>query len=436
MVIVRMANSNIDILEVVFLSMVNANVAELLQSWNNIKTAISSIETTRASMARKYQQLNGEWKDKKYKELGDVVQECNRALNEILKILFKGEKFIVSLAKSLQEYEDTEIGSFVVDHSRNSFVESLRSNTMVLKKSDAEKLQDFKIGIAAIDEVIGNYAQSLESRGLQRGAVMNAILNRQRNMHQAELLRNINGDFSSPVAPLSSQDFDAIIENCRNSGLMHYNAFETTPRVLMSTRYGFTTQTINGTQMSVYDDPIGTNSLLIQQQGNSSYDMAGTCGLCQCSNLLTMAGMEGSSEDSIISAAMHSSDGVLSCMDLFCNSTDERGGTTVQGRQEILSRCGLSTYSLPISYNRAETTQRLSNEIRTGHGVIISVDVARLWRNGQRGGHAISLISVSEDGNTFIYNDTGSGRMGTISATDLGHALTGRPANVTTNIIR
>ena len=52
--------------------MVNADATELLQSLNNIKTAITSIETTRASMTRKYQQLNGEWKDRKYKELADV----------------------------------------------------------------------------------------------------------------------------------------------------------------------------------------------------------------------------------------------------------------------------------------------------------------------------------------------------------------------------
>ena len=89
------------------MSMVNADVTELLQSWNNIKTAISSIETTRTTMTRKYQQLSGEWKDRKYKELGDVVQECNRALNEILKVLYKGEKFVGSLANSLQEYENT-----------------------------------------------------------------------------------------------------------------------------------------------------------------------------------------------------------------------------------------------------------------------------------------------------------------------------------------
>lgn len=418
------------------MSIVNADANELLQSWKSIKTAISSIETTKLSMMRRYQQLNGEWKDKKYKELGNVVQECSKALNEILKILSKGEKFIGSLAKSLHEYEDVEIGYPGTDHGRNSFVESLHSNVMVLKKTDAEKLQDFKIGIAAIDEVIENYAVSLENRGLPRGGVMDAVLNHQRNLQQAELLRNINGDFSQPIHTLTSQDFDLIIQNCQNSGLMYYNSGTNEARTLNSTRYGFSMQTINGRRMSVYNDPVGTNSLLIQQQGNSIYDMEGTCGLCQCSNLLTMAGIQGSSEDSVISAAMHSSDDILSCLDMFSTSADERGGTTVLGRQEILSQCGLATYSLPVSYNRRETTQRLSNEIRTGHGVIVSVDVARLWRNGQSGGHAISLISVSEDGNTFIYNDTGSGQMGTISATDLGLALTGRPANVTTNIIR
>jgi len=93
------------------LGFVNADTNELLQSWKNIKLAISSIETTRTSMAKKYQQLSGEWNDKKYKELGDVVQECSRALNEILKTLTKGEKFIGSLARSLQEYEETSLGS-------------------------------------------------------------------------------------------------------------------------------------------------------------------------------------------------------------------------------------------------------------------------------------------------------------------------------------
>ena len=46
--------------------------------------------------------------------------------------------------------------------------------------------------------------------------------------------------------------------------------------------------------MKVYDDPVGTYRQLIEWQGysagRSSYQMDGTCGLCQSANLLTMAG--------------------------------------------------------------------------------------------------------------------------------------------------
>lgn len=109
------------------MGIVNADANELLQSWNNIKTAIASIESTKSSIVRKYQQLNDEWKDKKYKELGDVVQECNKALNDILKTVLKGEKFIGALAKSLQEYDNVNLDGSI--SSDNAFVQSLQDMT-------------------------------------------------------------------------------------------------------------------------------------------------------------------------------------------------------------------------------------------------------------------------------------------------------------------
>lgn len=109
------------------LSIVNADAAELLQTWNNIKTAITSIETTRASMSKRYRDLGNGWKDKKYDELGDVLQECNRAFNEVLKTLSKGEKYVGALAKSLAEYESTNLVENAA--SDNAFVQSLRSMT-------------------------------------------------------------------------------------------------------------------------------------------------------------------------------------------------------------------------------------------------------------------------------------------------------------------
>lgn len=112
---------------VLSLSNVNADLSELLQVHNGMKTTISKIETTKNSIMRKYQQLGIDWKDKKYKELGDVVQECNKALNEILKIILKGEKFVGSLAKSLQEYDNVNlVGNMSAD---NAFVQRLRDMT-------------------------------------------------------------------------------------------------------------------------------------------------------------------------------------------------------------------------------------------------------------------------------------------------------------------
>ena len=92
------------------MGIVNADVSELLQTHKNMQTAISSIEATKSAITKKYQQLGSEWKDKKHKELGIVIQDCSKALNEILKVLLKGEKFVGSLAKNLQAYEDTELG--------------------------------------------------------------------------------------------------------------------------------------------------------------------------------------------------------------------------------------------------------------------------------------------------------------------------------------
>ncbi len=109
------------------MSVVNADIVELLKSLNDIKSAIVSVDSTKKSINKSYQQLNNVWKDKKYAELGDVIQECNKAMNEILRILSKGEKFVSSLARNLQEYENVNLeGNMSAD---SSFIQGLRSMT-------------------------------------------------------------------------------------------------------------------------------------------------------------------------------------------------------------------------------------------------------------------------------------------------------------------
>ena len=210
---------------------------------------------------------------------------------------------------------------------------------------------------------------------------------------------------------------------------------EGVPRSLQRTEQMYREMVIDGQNVSVYDDPIGTYTQLIKVQGHSSYPIGGSCGLCQCANLLTMAGVQ-TTEDQIISCALNCSADLVDGLELDNPDPAERGGTSARDRQEILNRCGLSTFTLPVEENRAETIHTLAAYVQRGHGVIVSVDVERLWRNGQSGGHAISLLSVTEDGSYFIYSDTGTGRMDVITAAELAAALSGRPANITDNIIR
>ena len=91
------------------LSNVNADSAQLITLLKNLQTSISSIETTKTSVRMKYQQLGARWNDRKYNELGTIVNDCNKALNDILQIILQAEKCVASLAKNIQEYENVNL---------------------------------------------------------------------------------------------------------------------------------------------------------------------------------------------------------------------------------------------------------------------------------------------------------------------------------------
>lgn len=101
------------------MSIVNSDINTLLQAAKNIQNAIDSIEATKTSISTKYQQLGYSWNDKKYKDLGNVVNDCSKSLNTILKTLLQGEKYIALLVKSLQEYEDVNLSDGTSQVSSN-----------------------------------------------------------------------------------------------------------------------------------------------------------------------------------------------------------------------------------------------------------------------------------------------------------------------------
>lgn len=134
------------------MSIVNSDLNTLLRTEKNMQTAIDSIETTKASISTKYQQLGNSWNDKKYKDLGDVVNDCSKSLNTILKTLLQGEKYVALLVKSLQEYENVNLGggtpqptSNIASSTNNSLAENNNNSTIKLAgKEWSDNLSSFE----------------------------------------------------------------------------------------------------------------------------------------------------------------------------------------------------------------------------------------------------------------------------------------------------
>ncbi|MCD8361499.1 MAG: hypothetical protein LUC98_00850 [Lachnospiraceae bacterium] len=102
----------------------NANSSQLLTILKNLQTSISSIEAARTAVKMKYEELGNGWNDKKYSELGIIVNDCNKALSDILQIMIQAEKYVALVAKIVQEYDNVSLGD---QSTRASFVQSLQT---------------------------------------------------------------------------------------------------------------------------------------------------------------------------------------------------------------------------------------------------------------------------------------------------------------------
>lgn len=406
---------------------INASLDEIVRIKHVVADTKYSINRLVNRMTEKLQYAKNNWDDKNYRSLEDILKDCVTDLQQIYKIISDTGSYLDSIYSIINEYENINLGK--IDHLSGIYQDDLEAKEIARIK--VEKTINFQEEIGKIEALLSSFQKALEQRGVTDSNVISAILSKYRVIYQSDLLNRMNGEtYTHRARP----NFDQIAANALASGVNGVNAADI-PNALSQTRYGFQEITFKGHKMTVYDDPIGTNSQLIQQQGRSYYDMDGTCGLCQCANLLTMAGVL-MTENEIISRAMLGSTEMVYIMDLFSADRGDRGATSANIRQEFLEQQGLPITNIPISTDSSRTMRQLANAVATGHGVIVSVEVSRFWGTSQIGGHAISLLSVTSDGSTFIYNDTGRGVMGTISAQHLYESLTGAPTNVTTNIIR
>lgn len=104
-------------------------------------------------MLKKYQQLGEAWNDKKYRELGVIVQECNKAFNEILKTLYVSDKFLRNLVKSINEYEKINFynESSVNDASIIGYMVNVVANTL------SSEVKEWKSKLDELPQRLENY---------------------------------------------------------------------------------------------------------------------------------------------------------------------------------------------------------------------------------------------------------------------------------------
>lgn len=162
----------------------NANSNDLLQTVRYMQYGVRSIELTRNMIKTKYQQLGTEWHDKQYRELGEVLNECYRALGEIEKIMLQAEKYVATLIKSIQEYDNINLSS-------NSSYGSLSRHM-----TTEEVNESWKSVVKNTDELIKTYRTEMTALGVFDGALLTQFLSVQRSQmlqFEAETLNAASG---------------------------------------------------------------------------------------------------------------------------------------------------------------------------------------------------------------------------------------------------
>ena len=71
--------------------------------------AIQDLNSLAEKLKSRYQQAGQRWKDKKYEQLGSIVNECTTVLREPVNALFDSVETLKGFEKALQEYNETNL---------------------------------------------------------------------------------------------------------------------------------------------------------------------------------------------------------------------------------------------------------------------------------------------------------------------------------------
>jgi len=71
--------------------------------------AIQDLNSASAKLKSGYQQAGQQWKDKKYEQLGGIVNDCERAMKSPIQELFECVEKLKNIETVLNEYDSTNL---------------------------------------------------------------------------------------------------------------------------------------------------------------------------------------------------------------------------------------------------------------------------------------------------------------------------------------
>ena len=191
----------------------------------------------------------------------------------------------------------------------------------------------------------------------------------------------------------------------------------------------------NADGSQTFNAPVETGRTLNSNQGNVD-GFRGTCGLVSCSNVLSLAGVNVPEAEIVefASTTRNAADSAFLCTTGRARA-GANGGTSYRDRQEILAHYGLTTETRPA------TTDNIYSAVTEGRGVIVSVNAGQLYNGASVVDdlHAIVITSArvhNGEVQGFYTCDSNNRPSRFYTTQQIQDALSGRPLNVTSSIIR
>jgi len=88
---------------------VSVGMAAVQGAQNVCSGAIQDLNSAAQKLSERYRDAGRDWKDKKYEQLGGIVNDCTRALRSPVDGLFECVAKLQEIERILREYDETNL---------------------------------------------------------------------------------------------------------------------------------------------------------------------------------------------------------------------------------------------------------------------------------------------------------------------------------------